>query len=37
MGIRFFTVEEVCYSHSLMVLMKRTNVLLWFDVQAQNE
>jgi hypothetical protein len=37
MGIHFFILEEVRCSLSLAVLMKRTNVLLWLDVQAQNE
>jgi len=37
MGIHFFILEEVRCSLSLVVLMKRTNVLLWHDVQAQNE
>jgi hypothetical protein len=37
MGIHLFNLEEMrCYL-SLMVLMKRTYVLLRLDVQAQND
>jgi hypothetical protein len=37
MRIHLFILEEMRCSLSLTVLMKRTNVLLWLDVQAQNE
>jgi len=37
MGIHLFDLEDMRCSLSLMVLMKRTYVLLRLDVQAQNE
>jgi hypothetical protein len=37
MLIHLFNLEEMRCSLSLMVLMKRTYVLLRLDVQAQNE
>jgi hypothetical protein len=37
MVIHLFNLEEMKSSLSLMVLMKRTYVLLRLDVQAQNE
>jgi hypothetical protein len=37
MGIHLFILEEIRCFLSLTVLMKRTYVLLWLDMQAQNE
>jgi hypothetical protein len=47
MGLIILNVHWICsleiktvfayYGDSLIVLMKRTNVLLWLDVQAQNK